>query len=141
MIHALSITIQSYRLIFFREIGNVFGLCLHKKARKPNTYRSKYPSQSMLVTSNWNLSRSLALIWVRRSRTLSSMKSHWCVVKYSKHPTALASLSWIFIILLNDWLKQVHSLFIIYSNRILERWSLKSYIGFFPIDHANKSRK
>lgn len=51
-----------YLFILLRILGNVFGLCLRRKLRKPKTYFSKYTSQLMSQTSTWKFSRSLMLI-------------------------------------------------------------------------------
>lgn len=127
-----------YLVIFFLLLGNVFGFCLHKNARSPRMYRSKYISQSICVTSNWNVLRSVWLICVSNSRTLSSVKRHWCVVKYSKHPTAFFNLFWIFTILQSN--NTVNWITLKWKNFILWRMWM-AYIGFFPSDHANRSRK
>lgn len=89
----------THRFIFRLQLGNDFGLCLNRNSRKPSTYFSKYRSQWISVTSKRKLSRSRSLMCVSKSRTLSSVHDHWCVVKYSRHSTAFDSLSCTFTML------------------------------------------
>lgn len=88
-----SIPFFTYFLICERAAGSVSGLSLIMNCRIPNMYCSKYDGQSICLTSNIKICRSSGLSSPLNCRTLSSLKFHCCIVKYSKHLTALSIFS------------------------------------------------